>query len=332
MKKKNMKNKRKKKLSLIVLLILVLGISVGYAALSSDLNISGTSTIGSPDWDVHWENVSVTSGSVSAPTPTIDPTRTTVSYSVTLNTPGDFYEFTVNAVNGGTIDAMIESVSSKLNGTEITTLPDYLEYSVTYNGGLTPTANQILSAGFTDIYKVRIGFKRDITEAQLPTVAQTLNMSFTINYIQASESGTRSYYNVFSHKAGDTVEGFIGYGDPEILVSAQGVTIAFRYDVQDNEVIDVSAGLYSGNPSFTFFKPKAYTASFTKENHVTLLNNEFGGNYCTIDPYTLRVVCNLASNGIIFENDGTSLIITDFSSGESIGMGIDGSTTSTFDS
>ena len=62
-----------------------------------NLNILGVSEILNPTWDIHFENVSVKSGSVTAPTPTIDTDQTTVSYSVTLNTPGDYFEFTSTA-------------------------------------------------------------------------------------------------------------------------------------------------------------------------------------------------------------------------------------------
>ena len=61
------------------------------------------------------------------------------------------YEFTVNAVNAGTIDGMVSVVSNKLNGTEITTLPNYLEYKVSYaddvDTGLAFSWNGTLAAG-----------------------------------------------------------------------------------------------------------------------------------------------------------------------------------------
>ncbi|MBR7042276.1 MAG: hypothetical protein IKI04_02120, partial [Bacilli bacterium] len=138
--------KGKKRLNYLLVIILLLLISVGYAILSTNLNIVGSSQISAPTWDIHWENVSVKSGSVSASTPTIDTNKTTVNYSVTLTIPGDYYEFTVDAVNAGTIDGMISVVSNKLNGTEITTLPNYLEYKVSYEDGIDIAPNHLLSA------------------------------------------------------------------------------------------------------------------------------------------------------------------------------------------
>ena len=96
--------KNKRKLNYLIVIILLLLVSIGYAILSTNLNILGSSQINAPTWDIHWENVSVKSGSVSATTHTIDTNKTTVNYSVTLTIPGDYYEFTVDAVNAGTID------------------------------------------------------------------------------------------------------------------------------------------------------------------------------------------------------------------------------------
>ena len=95
----------------IILILLVVCLGIGYSYLNTELNINGTANINSANWNVYWNNVQVTEGSVSAPTPTIDSTKTTVSYSIILNTPGDYYEFTVDAVNGGTIDAMIDTIT-----------------------------------------------------------------------------------------------------------------------------------------------------------------------------------------------------------------------------
>ena len=49
-----MKNKNKKVVVYVCLLILC--ISVGYAALSTTLNITGESSIKSAKWDIHFDN------------------------------------------------------------------------------------------------------------------------------------------------------------------------------------------------------------------------------------------------------------------------------------
>ena len=183
----------------IILILLVVCLGIGYSYLNTELNINGTANINSANWSVYWNNVQVTEGSVSAPTPTIDSTKTTVSYSIILNTPGDYYEFTVDAVNGGTIDAMIDTIDSKLNGATITTLPDYLKYTVTYSDGVALEPNHQLLHNTTEKYKVRIEYRTDIELNQLPATNQTLSLQFTVTYRQATDDAVAVDHSFSGH-------------------------------------------------------------------------------------------------------------------------------------
>ncbi len=186
---------QRRKIILVLLLVLLCSLGLGYALLRTNLTINGTSKIKGNTWDIHFENLNVTDGSVELSTEdsaaVIDTTtKTDITYTVTLNQPGDFYEFTVDAVNAGSIDGMVESVTSKLNDTVITTLPAYLDYSVSYSDGVTISPNQYLKAGETETYKVRIEFKKDISSSDLPTSVQTLTLDFGVAYIQADNTAT----------------------------------------------------------------------------------------------------------------------------------------------
>ena len=174
----------------ILLLILVLGLGIGYAYINSDLNINGTAQVNSANWDIHWANIQVASGSVSGTNVVTAPTisnSTTVNYSVILNTPGDYYEFTIDAVNAGTIDAMIDTIDSKLNGATITALPTYLKYSITYADGVALESNHQLLHNTIETYKIRIEYRTDIELNQLPATNQSLLLQFTVIYRQATE-------------------------------------------------------------------------------------------------------------------------------------------------
>ena len=104
--------KDKKITTMLLLVVVILGLTVGYAILSTNLNINGSSTINNARWSIYFENVEEVDGSVTPTTEaTINDTGNTVTYAVTLAKPGDFYEFTVDVRNGGTIDGMIESVT-----------------------------------------------------------------------------------------------------------------------------------------------------------------------------------------------------------------------------
>ena len=193
-------------------IILALMLVLGYAYLTLDLNIVGGTGVLESNWDIHWNNAVVKSGSVSGSqviqAPTITNNQTTVSYHIRLKKPGDFYEFTVDAVNAGTIDGMISVMSSTLNGVPISTLPAYLNYSVTYYDGINIAQNQILPANSTEIYKVRLEYKEDVQASDLPTAAQTLSLTFSVNYVQADSAGVDvRFYNFFDGYAGTTKVG-----------------------------------------------------------------------------------------------------------------------------
>ena len=185
--------REKKKMIMSLLVLLLLGLGIGYAFLTTDLGINGIANVPSSSWDIHFANIVVNSNSVEIlegnHAATIGSDPTTVSYNVTLKQPGDFYEFTVDAVNAGTIDGMIESVNSTLNGVAITNLPEYMEYSVTYGDDMPIRPNHLLEAGKTLTYKVRIGYKKDINASQLPSVNQPNELSLDIDVIQADENG-----------------------------------------------------------------------------------------------------------------------------------------------
>ena len=178
-----MKKKSNRKFVLLVLALLLFTITVGYAALSTTLNINGTSKINNATWDVHFANLQVISGSVSATkAATIDSGTTAIDYNVELIKPGDFYEFTVDVTNTGTIDAKLGEAPI-LSG--VSAEQDvYTNYTVTYSDDTAINANDKLAAGATKKLKVRVEFDRNITNSQLPTEAQTLDLKFAMNYVQ----------------------------------------------------------------------------------------------------------------------------------------------------
>ena len=171
----------------VSLLISVFSLTIGYAALSVTLNIQGNAEVVASTWDVYLDNAKVTSGSVSGTVPTIT-NKTTASFSTTLTEPGDFYEFSIDVVNGGTIDAMIESISKTPTLTE--SQSKYLKYIIEYQNGEAITTKQLVNAGSFVRLKVRIEYRSDISASDIPTTSETLNLKFTVNYTQSDASGS----------------------------------------------------------------------------------------------------------------------------------------------
>lgn len=176
----------------ILLAILLLAITIGYALLSTNINIVGSSKFMDAKWDIHLDNLRIVDGSVEALNGAlIDNQKTSVNYNVVLTKPGDFYEFLVDVVNTGTIDGMIDIVSSKMildNGEVVdilpTNLPRYLNYKVTYQNQKEIQPKQELKVGEKQTYRVRLEYKKDIDISDLPTTEKNIQFIFSINYIQ----------------------------------------------------------------------------------------------------------------------------------------------------
>lgn len=174
----NNSNKSRVGALLALLLLLILCVSIGYAALTQRLTATGTTKVAKVNWDIHFENPATTEGSVAC-APTLSDSAT-LTYNPTLANPGDYCEFTVDVKNGGTIPAKLSKnpVISSVNAS-------YLEYTATYADGTTISANDPLDVGAIKKVKIRVEFKKDITSEQLPDANATVELQFSMDYIQA---------------------------------------------------------------------------------------------------------------------------------------------------
>ena len=191
----NRKNKNRK--IIVVAIVLLLLISIGYAALSTTLTINGTANISATSWKVYFTNLQVTNGSVTATTapsiPSGSTSTTSLSYTVTLQQPGDFYEFTVDVKNGGTINAKIAD-NGVTNSTLTQAQDTYVNYTVAYSDGtpiaagdkLSKLGATINSIGDTRTIKVRVEYDPNVTPAQINALEDdiTLTLNFGLNYVQ----------------------------------------------------------------------------------------------------------------------------------------------------
>ena len=182
--------KKNKFFNFILIILILFGVSVGYAAINRTLNITGNSEVSKNTWDLHFENVRVTYGSVETDTsPIIDNNNLSVYFSFNLDLPGDFYEFTVDVLNKGTIDAMIDSISKTPELTDFQ--KKYLNYTIEYENGEAISSKQLLASYSLVRIKVRVEYRTDIAESDLPSVFETLNLGFTVNYVQGDISASK---------------------------------------------------------------------------------------------------------------------------------------------
>ena len=183
----NIKDRKVLTLGLCLILTCVFTLTIAYAALNAVLTIQGSAQVTSADWDIHLANPKVKNGSVNNNLPVIT-NNTTASFSATLNNPGDFYEFTIDVVNSGSIDAMIENV---VKTPELTAeQAKFLKYEITYQNGESITTKQLLSKDTTMPIKVRIEYRKDLNNSDLPTGQVVLDLALTLEYIQSDGTGS----------------------------------------------------------------------------------------------------------------------------------------------
>ena len=305
----------KKLFSTLLLILLLIGVSIGYAVLSSNLSITGTSIISKQTWDIHFENIQTKSDSI---TPTsaaaISNQGKTVTYSVSLNTPGEYYEFNVDVKNAGTIDGMIESVTSTVNNQPISNLPSYIEYYVTYSDGVEIQPNHLLTAGSKETYTVHIGFKKNISVSDLPSSNQTFNLSFGFIDTQADVSAIPKPNYIYSItgnalRIGSTTNlnspyNFDNYQD---AIDSLRFPVFLRFNMQNNVITEISLGFIYND--VLYYMPVADGGSSYNANK-ELLNGIFGlsncieedtGNYiqyvCTSNPYRVRTQSDGGAGG-----------------------------------
>ena len=183
----NIKDRKILTLGLCLILVCVFTLTIAYAALNAVLTIQGSAQVTSADWDIHLANPKVTNGSVTTTAPTLTSGKS-LTFSTILNMPGDFYEFTVDVVNSGSIDAMIEKVTKT---PELTAdQAKYLNYTVSYANGESITNKQAIAAGVTMPIKVRVEYRKDLIASDLPTGQVQLTLGLVLDYVQSD--GTAS--------------------------------------------------------------------------------------------------------------------------------------------
>lgn len=186
---------------LICLLVIVLTMSIAYAAMSVTLKIVGNSEVVASNWDIHFDNVVVDGGSSTKEVPSIN--GNSISFSTTLNKPGDFYKFTVDVVNDGMIDAIIASVDKNSSFSE--EQQKVLNFEVEYVTGDPITSNYILRKGTSTAISVKLEYKKDISSADLLSTSTEINASFSVLYAQYYDDNSENDNDLGSDSVVDNV-------------------------------------------------------------------------------------------------------------------------------
>lgn len=155
---------------------MVIGLaSVAYAAFAQTLTINGTGTADG-SWDVKITNITQASatGATDATAPSY--TDTSATFDVNLAYPGATATYNVTVTNGGSIDAILDSI------TDLTTInsaaPTYITYAVT---GVT-AGSTTLAAGATNTVQVTV--TRDAATNPDTSTGNSKSATINLGYIQ----------------------------------------------------------------------------------------------------------------------------------------------------
>ena len=179
MKKKRLRYSRKRIFIGLFLFLFLVGIGLGYALVTTKLEIDGIVHVKDARWNVHFDNFQEITGSVD---PISNPTvsGTSINFSAMVTNPGDFYGFTIDVENEGTIDASINSFSLTPDFANV----DYIDATVEYDNGSPVSDGNILLSGTTKTIKVILSYKEGIDASLYPTTDQSYNVILTLNYEQ----------------------------------------------------------------------------------------------------------------------------------------------------
>lgn len=292
----------------IIIFLLVLSISIGFAVLTTTLSIFGTANVKSQSWNVYWSNLDyVNPDGINLKEFTINP-KTTLTFSVDLNSPGDMVEFTIDAVNAGTLNAAVENVSIS-NLTEEQS--KYLKFEVKNFDGTDIVAGQELKAESFFKYLVRVEYRTDISKEDLAnSKTEAINLSFSVTYKQSNSS-----YNDEANKARfDSTENIVekmrNLLDEHTEYDIHYFKRSDRIDDYNKKEENLVSKPYSVNPIYMWYDNDANTMYYYSEADVLYLSDYY--SYDGTDAYSTESFFNFFSNAKEIDLDGidTSLLTT----------------------
>ena len=177
----------------LALVLSVVGISIGFAAMSTDLTINGSAEVVPSSWDIKFKDLSsptITWDAEVTTAPTITSDTHIGNYAVKLTKPGDSVTYTFKVANEVTIDAKLTDfikATPTFTGTgatasaDATIVQNNFVYTVTYSDDTAITKNtDELDADSYKTVKLVVGYKADATELPTNTVTISgLDVTFT---------------------------------------------------------------------------------------------------------------------------------------------------------
>ena len=187
------RNERTRNIILIVLAVCLIGITVAYATLSQNLNISGVANVDKTSWNIHFTNVLTpkVEGQATGGKATLNSGSTVLTISEgTLSAPGDKITYIFDVINEGDLPAEVETTLTQMesctseNGTDVSMFCNKIGLELVYadTKEKVQKSDRLLS-GETKTLNLIITYDKDKLLTSLPSSPITLsNITSTINY------------------------------------------------------------------------------------------------------------------------------------------------------
>ena len=276
----------KKKIKYLLLLLLLVGVSVVSAMLISTLSIDGVGTIGKNSWAVYFDNIVEKEGNVEGEVNLVN--NNGISFNTNLEKPGDYYEFTVDVINNGSIDAMVDKFI-------LSEVDDIIKYTVTYEDGMEISKKDKLESNDSDTILVRIEYRTDINISDLTNEDISMNFSFELDYVQDDGSSTKRYNSLIGNLVNDVK-------DPSLLVYNKAVMSGEEGVYKLNNINFFRGGVINNN--VVIDNTCYYAIRTTSDGDLRLLyNGEYLDGKCNGD--------NVFIDSMKFNEDKTKVIYDD---------------------
>ena len=197
------KDRSTRVIAMVALLIAIVGVSIGFAAMSTQLNISGTAEVNPASWNIKFANLSgpnLTGAATESTAPTINGTSSTniSTFALNLTKPGDSVTYTFDIQNTGTLNAVLDTLtkavtptctdSGTLNDTpaqkDATVVCSNIAYTLKYtSGGATVAQDDTLAAGQSRNVTLKLEYLSSASEVPLDSVSIT-DLGITLLYVQ----------------------------------------------------------------------------------------------------------------------------------------------------
>ena len=262
---------------ILILVLIIVGMGIGYAALETNLEIVGVSDVDSATWDVYFANIQVTGGSVSASTPTITD-KTSLFFSANLENPGEFYEFTVDVINAGTLDAKLDAI--QITPVLTSTQKNYFNYTVTYADRMPIEVGDALEVGQTEKILIRFEYLTQTDTSLYPTDDTNFNFGVTMSYIQGN--GNKKIFSVSSTTlttGQQMITGVQTFDNYQDAISSLGKPFFTKHKIVNNIVSSSVVGFVIN--SKPYYIKAASDDRYFEENKKVLID-AFGDFNCNV--------------------------------------------------